>query len=106
MMKAILISLLLAVSVRNSLQEGNDANNDEWFTHMPYSSPRGTTDNETTVRTSPKMDQASSQFDCNFDSGFCGWTQDSTDYFDWTLRSGSTPSVNTGPSSDHTTGSK
>ncbi|XP_041480940.1 MAM and LDL-receptor class A domain-containing protein 1-like [Lytechinus variegatus] len=104
--KAILISLLLAVSVRNSLQEGNDANKDEWYTHMPYSSPRSTTDNETTVRTTPKVDQASSQFDCNFDSGFCGWTQDSTDSFNWILNHGSTGSQDTGPSSDHTTGSK
>ena len=27
------------------------------------------------------------------------WTQDNTDQFDWTLRSGSTPSSGTGPSS-------
>lgn len=30
-----------------------------------------------------------------------GWTQDKSDTFDWTLRSGSTPSSNTGPSSGH-----
>ncbi len=33
-----------------------------------------------------------------FESGFGGWTQDSGDDFDWTRRSGTTPSSNTGPS--------
>ncbi len=34
-----------------------------------------------------------------FESGFGAWTQGSGDDFDWTRRSGSTPSSNTGPSS-------
>ncbi|MCD4682999.1 MAG: hypothetical protein K8R86_06925, partial [Bacteroidales bacterium] len=34
-----------------------------------------------------------------------GWYNDSGDDFDWTINSGSTPSNNTGPSGDHTTGS-
>ena len=34
-----------------------------------------------------------------FESGFGSWTQGSGDDFDWTRRSGSTPSSNTGPSS-------
>ncbi|MEM8909658.1 MAG: GEVED domain-containing protein, partial [Bacteroidota bacterium] len=34
-----------------------------------------------------------------FESGFGGWTQASGDDFDWSRRSGSTPSNNTGPSS-------
>ncbi|MDO6621431.1 DUF5011 domain-containing protein [Oceanihabitans sp. 1_MG-2023] len=34
-----------------------------------------------------------------FESGFGAWSQDSTDDFDWTSRSGATPSSNTGPSS-------
>ena len=39
---------------------------------------------------------------CNFDNGLCsGWTQGRGDKFDWTLRSGSTPSSSTGPSSGH-----
>ncbi|XP_073232940.1 MAM domain-containing glycosylphosphatidylinositol anchor protein 2-like [Porites lutea] len=42
---------------------------------------------------------------CNFESNLCTWTQDKTDQFDWTRKSGSTPSSPTGPSVDHTTGS-
>jgi len=43
---------------------------------------------------------------CDFDAGLCsGWQQSQSDVFDWTRRTGSTPSYNTGPSSDHTSGS-
>ena len=42
-------------------------------------------------------------FDCNFDtSGFCGWSQDTTDQFDWTITSGTTMTSGTGPTGDHT----
>ena len=41
---------------------------------------------------------------CNFDVSMCGFVQDSNDKFDWTRHNGSTPSTNTGPSFDHTTG--
>jgi len=41
----------------------------------------------------------------NFDAGFGLWTNVTGDVFDWTRRSGSTPSSSTGPSGDHTTGS-
>jgi hypothetical protein len=34
---------------------------------------------------------------CNFDAGFCEWTQDADDNFDWTLTSEGTPTSNTGP---------
>ena len=35
---------------------------------------------------------------CTFDHGLCsGWNQSSSDDFDWTLASGSTPSSSTGP---------
>ncbi len=41
----------------------------------------------------------------NFESGLGLWSNVSGDVFDWTRRSGSTPSSNTGPSGDNTTGS-
>ena len=41
----------------------------------------------------------------NFDAGFSNcWTQDTADVFDWSLRSGSTPSSGTGPTDDFTGG--
>uniref|UniRef100_A0A3Q2YGD5 Zonadhesin n=1 Tax=Hippocampus comes TaxID=109280 RepID=A0A3Q2YGD5_HIPCM len=39
---------------------------------------------------------------CSFDQNFCAWKQMMTDAFDWTWQSGSTPTLMTGPSSDHT----
>ena len=41
---------------------------------------------------------------CNFDKSTCGFVQDNSDNFNWTRHMGSTPSSNTGPSADHTTG--
>ncbi|KAF7648840.1 hypothetical protein LDENG_00151050 [Lucifuga dentata] len=41
-------------------------------------------------------------FDCSFDSNLCNWSQMITDAFDWTWHSGSTPTLMTGPSADHT----
>ncbi|XP_048583250.1 uncharacterized protein LOC116612520 [Nematostella vectensis] len=43
--------------------------------------------------------------DCNFDRDFCNWTNEQgTDDFDWSRNKGPTPSDNTGPSADHTSG--
>lgn len=44
------------------------------------------------------------QINCDFEDGLCGWEQVRfpRDEFDWTFRSGRTPSVRTGPSTDHT----
>ncbi|XP_022096502.1 MAM and LDL-receptor class A domain-containing protein 1-like [Acanthaster planci] len=55
---------------------------------------------------SVKASQASSQntFNCAFESGFCGWAQATDDDGDFDRNQGSTPTWNTGPSSDHTTG--
>ena len=40
--------------------------------------------------------------DCSFENGMCTWVNvRNGDHFDWTIRSGSTPSSQTGPSSDH-----
>lgn len=42
---------------------------------------------------------------CDFeDAGLCGWSQDVNDDFDWTWISGTTPTSDTGPDADHTTG--
>ncbi|XP_069367815.1 mucin-2 isoform X2 [Paralichthys olivaceus] len=40
--------------------------------------------------------------DCSFDSNLCSWNQMLTDVFDWTWQNGTTPSLMTGPSTDHT----
>ncbi|KAL9985328.1 hypothetical protein ACROYT_G007718 [Oculina patagonica] len=36
---------------------------------------------------------------CDFENGFCNWKQSTTDNFDWTRKTGRTPSSNTGPNS-------
>ncbi|NXK56744.1 MALR1 protein, partial [Chauna torquata] len=41
---------------------------------------------------------------CNFENGLCNWEQDTEDDFDWIRIKGPTPTVNTGPLKDHTTG--
>ena len=41
---------------------------------------------------------------CNFETGLCGFVQLTSDQFDWTRRRGATPTIGTGPISDHTTG--
>lgn len=45
-------------------------------------------------------------YECSFDSNLCSWSQMMTDAFDWTWTSGSTPTLMTGPSADHTGGNK
>ncbi|XP_066440821.1 MAM and LDL-receptor class A domain-containing protein 1 [Eleutherodactylus coqui] len=39
---------------------------------------------------------------CNFEFDLCDWRQCQTDNFDWSMRAGSTPTVGTGPVTDHT----
>ncbi len=42
---------------------------------------------------------------CDFeDTTLCGWTHSGGDNFDWIRANGGTPSIGTGPSRDHTTG--
>lgn len=41
---------------------------------------------------------------CDFENGLCNWAQDTEDDFDWIRIQGPTPTVNTGPLKDHTTG--
>ncbi len=46
----------------------------------------------------------SEEHDSNFEEGWGIWEQATDDNFDWELRSGSTPTLRTGPDRDHTTG--
>ncbi|XP_074768584.1 IgGFc-binding protein-like [Athene noctua] len=43
-------------------------------------------------------------FACTFDNDFCEWVQADYSSIDWIRNKGPTPTQNTGPSSDHTTG--
>ena len=47
---------------------------------------------------------APSIYDCTFEQNFCSWTQSLADNFNWTRQQGASPSLQTGPDSDHTTG--
>ena len=47
-----------------------------------------------------------SSFMCDFSFDTCGWTQDMTDNYNWTRFKGPTSSQSTGPTGDHTNGSK
>lgn len=40
---------------------------------------------------------------CDFEVGFCDFTQDKDDDFDWTINTGGTGTFGTGPVADHTT---
>lgn len=64
----------------------------------------GTLPTVPTVPTLPAIRSARSEFSCDFDAGLCGMTQDSLDEIDWIRYRGSTPSQDTGPSRDHTSG--
>ncbi|KAK2572947.1 A disintegrin and metalloproteinase with thrombospondin motifs 2, partial [Acropora cervicornis] len=58
-------------------------------------------------RNKPCEGEIFSNMSCTFEAGFCHWKNmrnSQLDQFDWTLRNGSTPSRNTGPSNDHTLG--
>uniref|UniRef100_A0AAY4DRE8 MAM domain-containing protein n=1 Tax=Denticeps clupeoides TaxID=299321 RepID=A0AAY4DRE8_9TELE len=39
---------------------------------------------------------------CNFEFDLCSWRQCQKDDFDWRIKAGSTPTLGTGPSTDHT----
>ncbi|KAF4800644.1 MAM and LDL receptor class A domain containing 1 [Turdus rufiventris] len=49
-------------------------------------------------------DSCDPDLQCNFENGLCNWEQDVEDDFDWIRIRGPTPTVNTGPLKDHTTG--
>ncbi|XP_009328881.1 PREDICTED: MAM and LDL-receptor class A domain-containing protein 1 [Pygoscelis adeliae] len=49
-------------------------------------------------------DNCNPDLQCNFENGLCNWEQDVEDDFDWVRILGPTPTANTGPLKDHTTG--
>ncbi|NXE48042.1 MALR1 protein, partial [Casuarius casuarius] len=49
-------------------------------------------------------DNCNPDLQCNFENGLCNWEQDVEDDFDWIRKQGPTPTLNTGPLKDHTTG--
>ncbi|NXK19323.1 MALR1 protein, partial [Arenaria interpres] len=49
-------------------------------------------------------DNCNPDLQCNFENGLCNWEQDVGDDLDWIRIQGPTPTVNTGPLKDHTTG--
>uniref|UniRef100_A0A8C4Z5E9 Zonadhesin n=1 Tax=Gadus morhua TaxID=8049 RepID=A0A8C4Z5E9_GADMO len=44
------------------------------------------------------------KMNCDFEQDLCEWNQMVTDVFDWTRHNGSSPTIRTGPSSDHMAG--
>lgn len=57
------------------------------------------------VSTTPTTPGTGSVRSCGFESrGICGYTQDTTDQFNWTWKAGRTSTSSTGPSNDHTYG--
>nr|KAG5689549.1 hypothetical protein BaRGS_022052 [Batillaria attramentaria] len=56
------------------------------------------------IRATPGNCAVSGGVTCTFENGLCGWTQDTSDNFDWLSHTGKTGSTGTGPSSDHTLG--
>ncbi|CAC5378863.1 MAM and LDL-receptor class A domain-containing protein 1,MAM and LDL-receptor class A domain-containing protein 2 [Mytilus coruscus] len=57
-----------------------------------------------TVATTMASSSAPSIYDCNFEQNLCNWSQSISDEFDWTRNKGRTSSSDTGPITDHTTG--
>ena len=52
---------------------------------------------------SDKSDEANCPATCNFEKGYCKWTNAQVgDHYDWIRYKGKTPSQFTGPSTDHT----
>ncbi|XP_030219481.1 zonadhesin isoform X5 [Gadus morhua] len=54
------------------------------------------------TRREPLLSRPVCSLDCSFNGNLCGWSQAMTDAFDWTMERGSTPTLMTGPSADHT----
>ncbi|KAH3887652.1 hypothetical protein DPMN_011670 [Dreissena polymorpha] len=69
---------------------------------VTISSPTSSTTQGSTVATTSH--RTTNTVTCDFDYDLCGWTQLTTDFFDWTRQKGGTILPGTGPSGDHTSG--
>jgi hypothetical protein len=56
----------------------------------------------TTTTRNPLSAPAPSVYDCNFENDFCNWINDLTLKLKWIRNCGTTVTVNTGPTADHT----
>ncbi|XP_013397768.1 MAM and LDL-receptor class A domain-containing protein 1-like [Lingula anatina] len=86
--------------IRGSGYQGDIAIDD--IKSFPGNCPSGSTIRPTGTAVPGGTTPAPVLTQCNFESGLCGWTQDTKDNFDWTRQQGATPSGTTGPSTDHT----
>ncbi|KAK0068562.1 MAM and LDL-receptor class A domain-containing protein 2, partial [Biomphalaria pfeifferi] len=79
--------------------------NDNCAINPANATVRGSSSSTTAVpSTTTQITSVPTPYDCNFESGFCGWVQDTQDQFDWTRSQGPTGSTQTGPLVDHTKG--
>ncbi|KAL8608892.1 hypothetical protein ACOMHN_065230 [Nucella lapillus] len=94
------------VGIRGNGPMGDIALDDIAFTNTRCTEQGGQniTGTPPTFTTAPTATTAQGSAACNFDASFCSWTQDKMDTFDWTRNRGSTPTIGTGPTGDHTSG--
>ncbi|XP_027875279.1 zonadhesin isoform X2 [Xiphophorus couchianus] len=71
---------------------------------VPHTIKLITINMENTTKTPDQAKHPVCHLDCDFEKDFCQWSQMLPDVFDWERRNGSTPTLITGPLSDHTTG--
>ncbi|XP_034039661.1 zonadhesin-like [Thalassophryne amazonica] len=70
----------------------------------PTNHSHGTARPQPPTTSEPNPTTAACDVDCSFDRNLCSWNQMLPDAFDWTWWNGSTPTLMTGPSADHSGG--
>ncbi|XP_064649952.1 MAM and LDL-receptor class A domain-containing protein 1-like [Lineus longissimus] len=66
------------------------------------STTEAATTGSTTVAATTSTHTSAEGFHCNFDNDICKWTHDPSSDLNWTRHQGETPTIWTGPLSDHT----